>query len=145
MSEDREEYLLEILPYASGKGGRGSSRALRDRVKGGLSYRSFDLVRERLQLSLPEAATVLHVPLRTLARRRIEKKFAADESDRLYRLARIGAHAIEVLGTPEKAATWLRRPNRALGGEAPLEVLDTDIGTRQVEEVLGRLEHGLIS
>lgn len=122
-----------------------SPRALRDRIKGGLPYRSLDIVRERLHLSLPEAAAVLNMPLRTLARRRVEKKLAADESDRLYRLARVAAHAISVLGTEEKAAAWLRRSNRALGGETPLQILDTDIGARQVEGVLGRLEHGIVS
>lgn len=146
MSENRGEYAIEILGGARSAAGRGpSSRALRDRIKGGLPYHSFDVLRERLQLSLPEAAAVLNVPLRTLARRKIEKKLAADESDRLYRLARVAAHAVDVLGSEPQAAAWLRRSNRALGGESPLEVLDTDIGARQVEDVLGRLEHGLIS
>ena len=146
MSENRGEYAVEILGGARSAVGRGpSSRALRDRIKGGLPYHSFDVLRERPQLSLPEAAAVLNVPLRTLARRKIEKKLAADESDRLYRLARVAAHAVDVLGSEQQAAAWLRRSNRALGGESPLEVLDTDIGARQVEDVLGRLEHGLIS
>lgn len=137
---------MDILGGTRAAAGRGASpRDLRDRIKGGLSYHAFDKLRERLHLSLPEAAAVLNVPLRTLARRRIEKKLAADESDRLYRLTRVAAHAISVLGTEEKAAAWLRRANRALGGESPLQVLDTDIGARQVEDVLGRLEHGLIS
>lgn len=121
-----------------------SERDVRERIRAGLPYRSFETVRERLQLSVPEAAGVLGVPLRTLARRRIEKKFASDESDRLYRLARIAAQAVRVLGSDEKAAAWLRRPNRSLGGETPLEVLDTDIGTRETEEALGRLEHGIV-
>ncbi|HXG70186.1 MAG TPA: antitoxin Xre/MbcA/ParS toxin-binding domain-containing protein [Gemmatimonadaceae bacterium] len=131
----------------SGPGGvvRVGAGQLRARIRGGLPYRAFDRVRERLQLSLPEAAAVLNVPLRTLARRRIEKKLAADESDRLYRLARVAAHAVDVLGTDEKVAAWFRRSNRALGGESPLQILDTDLGTRQVEDVLGRLEHGSIS
>jgi len=53
--------------------------------------------------------------------------------------------AEEVLGTAEKAARWLKKPNRALGGAVPLAQLDTDIGARQVEEILGRIEHGLYS
>jgi putative toxin-antitoxin system antitoxin component (TIGR02293 family) len=113
-------------------------------VRSGLPYESLEAVRERLNLSLPEAAGVLHVPLRTLARRRHERKLDSDESDRLYRLARIAAHAVMVLGTEAKAAAWLRRPNRALNGEAPLEVVDTDLGARQVEDILGRIEHGVI-
>jgi putative toxin-antitoxin system antitoxin component (TIGR02293 family) len=49
------------------------------------------------------------------------------------------------LGSEEKAIQWLRRPNRALGNQTPLELMDTDIGAKQVEDVLGRIEHGNIS
>jgi putative toxin-antitoxin system antitoxin component (TIGR02293 family) len=68
-----------------------------------------------------------------------------DETDRLSRLAGVAARAAEVLGSTEKAAHWLQRPNRALGGRVPLELLDTDAGTQQVAEVLGRIEHGVYS
>ena len=146
MSETRETYVVDILGGSRAIGGRNAptERDVRDRIRSGLPYRSFEMVRERFQLSMPEAAGALGVPLRTLARRRIEKKLATDESDRLYRLARVAAHAVRVLGTEEKAAAWLRRPNRSLGGETPLAVLDTDIGARETDEALGRLEHGIV-
>ena len=73
------------------------------------------------------------------------RRLDAHESDRLYRVARVAAHAFDVFGTEDNAATWLRRPNRALGGEAPIHLLDTDVGARQVEDTLGRLEHGIVS
>jgi uncharacterized protein (DUF2384 family) len=41
--------------------------------------------------------------------------------------------------------TWLQRPNRALNGELPIRLLDTDIGARQVEDILGKIEHGNVS
>lgn len=88
---------------------------------------------------------VLAIPLRTLTRRKAERRLRPEESDRLVRLARILAQAVDVLGSTEKASQWLQRPNRALGGETPLSLLDTDLGSRQVEEVLGRIEHGVYS
>ena len=66
-------------------------------------------------------------------------------NQRLYRVARVAAHAFGVFGTEDNAASWLRRPNRALGGQAPIHLLDTDVGARQVEDTLGRLEHGIVS
>jgi putative toxin-antitoxin system antitoxin component (TIGR02293 family) len=146
MSETRGEYVVNILGGPRTIVGRAepSARDVRDRIRQGLPYRSLETVRERLHLSLPETAAILRVPLRTLARRRVEKKLASDESDRLYRLARIAAHAERVFGSDEKAAAWLRRPNRSLGGESPIEVLDTDIGAREIEDALGRLEHGIV-
>lgn len=140
------EYVIDVLGGPKVFKGRTLPNAteLRDRVRTGLPYQSLESIRERLNLSLPEAAIVLHVPLRTLARRRHGRKLDADESDRLYRLARIAGQAVAVLGTEEKAATWLRRANRALNGEVPLGLLDTDLGARQIEDVLGRIEHGVV-
>lgn len=99
----------------------------------------------RFDLGRDEISRVLHLPLRTIARRKRERRLQADESDRLCRLARIAAQAEDVLGDAARAARWLRAPNRALGRQAPLALLDTDLGSRQVEEVLGRIEHGVFS
>lgn len=61
------------------------------------------------------------------------------------RLGRITALAVDVLGDAERAAHWLQRPNRALGGTIPLALLDTDLGAQQVEYLLGRIGHGIFS
>ena len=69
----------------------------------------------------------------------------AQESERVMRLIRMQAKAIEVLGSKEKAKRWLGAPNRALGGVPPISLLDTDQGTLAAEEVLGRIECGVFS
>jgi putative toxin-antitoxin system antitoxin component (TIGR02293 family) len=141
------EYVIDVLGGASVFKGRTvpTSTELRERIKRGLPYRSLESVRERLRLSVLETAVVLHMPLRTLARRRQTRKLDGDESDRLYRIARVAAQAFAVFGAEDKAATWLRRPNRALNGELPIDLLDTDVGARQIEDILGRIEHGIVS
>lgn len=141
------EYVARVLGGAKVFRPRRSPdpSQLRRRIRAGLPYAALDELRQRLRLSLPETARVLDVPLRTLARRRRAGRLDPVESDRLYRLACIGAQAVALLGDEQRAAVWLRRPNRALGGEPPLDLLDTEPGTRQVEDVLGRLAHGLVS
>jgi putative toxin-antitoxin system antitoxin component (TIGR02293 family) len=67
------------------------------------------------------------------------------ESSRLFRLARIFARAAQVLDGPDAAAKWLRRPQRALGGEVPLALLDTDAGAVAVERLLGRIEDAVVT
>jgi putative toxin-antitoxin system antitoxin component (TIGR02293 family) len=140
------EYILDVLGAAKLFRGRSapSSMQVRERIQRGLPYSSLESVSERLQLSVPEAAVVLQMPSRTLARRKQAGRLAADESDRLYRLAHVVAFAANVLGSDEKAAAWLRRPNRALEHERPIDLLDTDIGARQVEDILGRIAHGVL-
>jgi putative toxin-antitoxin system antitoxin component (TIGR02293 family) len=96
-------------------------------------------------LTLKEVAASLDLSPRSLQRRRREGRLARYESDRLYRLARIVALAKHYLGDDETATRWLRRPNRALGGSAPLQLIDTELGARAVENVLGRIAYGGVS
>jgi len=96
-------------------------------------------------LSLKELASALDLSPRSLQRRRRSGRLARYESDRLYRLARIIALADEFLGDRERALRWLKHPNRALGGMPPVEALDTELGARQVENILGRIAYGGIS
>lgn len=119
--------------------------ALIEHVRSGLPCAAIEAVAARFEIPRDDLLRILHLPLRTLARRKKERLLRADESDRLLRLGRIAAMAEEVLGTREKAAAWLQDPNRALGGHRPLDRLDTDLGARQVEQVLGRIAHGVYS
>ena len=41
------------------------------------------------------------------------------------------------------ARDWLAKPARALDGETPIEHADTEAGAREVENLIGRLEHGV--
>jgi putative toxin-antitoxin system antitoxin component (TIGR02293 family) len=112
------------------------------------------LVREGLPLSVIDRAIAdgritaveldrLALSRKTLAHRRILGSLTPDQSDRLSRLMRTIEDAEATFGDRAKAHTWLRRPSTFLDGEAPLDRLDTDIGTRQVEAMLGRIAHGL--
>jgi putative toxin-antitoxin system antitoxin component (TIGR02293 family) len=96
-------------------------------------------------LTLKELASCLDLSPRSLQRRRREGRLARYESDRLYRLARIIALAKHYLGDEPTAARWLKRPNRALGGRPPLELIDTEVGARSVENILGRIAYGGVS
>jgi putative toxin-antitoxin system antitoxin component (TIGR02293 family) len=96
-------------------------------------------------LTLKELADALDLSPRSLQRRRRTGRLARFESDRLYRLARIVALAQQSLGDRQSAARWLKRSNRALGGVAPIGALDTELGARQVENVLGRIAYGGVS
>ena len=119
--------------------------ALRARLRQGLPYGVLIALTSAYDLDLRTLAVVLRIPPRTLARRRRERRLRPDESDRVFRLARIAALAEGSLGGRERAARWLKRPNRALGNAIPLDHLDTDLGARQVEDILGRISHGIYS
>jgi len=66
-------------------------------------------------------------------------------SDRLVRTAKVMGLAEEVLEDARNARAWLSKSQSALGNEIPQELLRTDIGAKQVEDVLLRMEHGYLA
>lgn len=118
---------------------------LQSAIREGFPQKVVGKVLEAAGLTLKELAAALDLSPRSLQRRRHEGRLARYESDRLYRLARIVALAKEHTGDERTATQWLKRPNRALGGRTPLELVDTEIGARAVENVLGRISYGGIS
>ena len=118
---------------------------MRQAIREGFPPRVVEEVMKASGLTLKELAAALDLSTRSLQRRRSSGRLARYESDRLYRLARIVALANEFLGDHEKALHWLKHPNRALGGIPPVAALDTELGARQVENILGRIAYGGIS
>ena len=115
-------------------------------IREGLPATSVTVLAEKLDLGSTVLSRKLGIPLRTMTRRLSHgSRLTAAESDRTVRLARVYAGAIEMIGDEEKAAEWLQTPNRALGGQRPLDQLDTDVGARTVEDILGRIAYGVYS
>jgi len=114
-------------------------------LRKGFPFAAFEALSFKLEVSGRELADLLGVAYRTLARRRTSRHLMPIESDRLYRIALVTLLATETLGSLEKAKAWLRRENRALGGQAPISLLDTEIGERRVEDTLNRISHGVYS
>lgn len=127
------------------KSERRDEDALIGLVRAGLPYQSLEAIVSRYGISSSELLRTLRLPPRTLARRKKAGLLSADESDRLARLGRIGGLAEEVLGNPARAGRWLREPNPALGDTPPLNWLDTDVGAKEVEQLLSRIAHGVYS
>ena len=122
-----------------------SDRDLRDAIREGFRPAVVDELMRASGLTLRELANSLDLSARSLQRRRSSGRLTGYESDRLYRFARIVAIANDFLGDRERAMRWLKRHNRALGGIAPVAAMDTELGARQVENILGRIAYGGIS
>src|SRR5689334_19842986 len=116
---------------------------LTETIREGLPYAALEALLIKLGIPRSQASVALHLPERTLARRRKEKRLRPDESDRVLRLARLFSLACNVLETEQNAATWFSQPNRSMGGKTPLAIIDTEVGAREVEEALWRIAHGI--
>jgi putative toxin-antitoxin system antitoxin component (TIGR02293 family) len=115
-------------------------------VERGLPFRAFDRFRRNIGLPTTVLADLVHIGSRTLTRRREQGRLQPDESDRLLRASRTFGKALELFeGDDEAARRWLSSPQLALGGAVPLDLAHTEMGAREVEDLIGRLEHGVFS
>src|SRR5579863_6565945 len=93
------------------------SGALAELVREGLPVKALLLLAERLDIRQAEISEKIGIPKRTLSRRLTQhSRLTAAESDRAVRLAQVYSAAVETLGDGQKAAAWLKTPNRALRG-----------------------------
>ncbi|TAM72861.1 DUF2384 domain-containing protein [bacterium] len=114
-------------------------------VHEGIPAQAVRMLAENTATTLTQIQAVACIDRSTFARRaRSGSRLKRDESDRIVRVARIAALAVEAMGKADGLA-WLHEPNRALGERVPMELLDTDVGARRVEQVIGRIEHGVYS
>jgi putative toxin-antitoxin system antitoxin component (TIGR02293 family) len=135
-----ERMVLDALGV---RGGRGDLIAV---LREGLPSSAFQRAADRAGLTREELIRALRVGRASIFRRLASKQhLAPDDSQKLVRLARASLLAEHVLEGPVQARAWLREPVPALGGERPVDLLDTDEGARAVEEALLRIEFGFFA
>ena len=115
-------------------------------VERGLPFNALERFRRNTMMSFHEIAEVVDIKIRTLQRRKGQGRLEPDESDRLLRFSRVFGKALELFeGDVEATRRWLSAPLRALAGERAVVLARTDVGAREVEALIGRLEHGVVS
>lgn len=123
-----------------------SIKKLGEEIKKGFPFKAFEDFQRVMELPAKEVASLIGMPMSTLARRKEKGHLAADESERLLRLSRLVGLTVELFEGDDKAARhWLSTPKRALDGASPLQIAETEPGAREVEKLIDRLEHGVFS
>ena len=120
---------------------------LANSIEHGLPTAALDLVKDALGLPDERLSHTLDISTKTLSRQRAakQKRLSLTVGDRVYRLARIIVLAYDVFEDQEAAGAWLKSPQIGLAGRTPIELLTTEVGTREVENLLLRIEYGVIS
>lgn len=140
-SSRREKLLFKVTGAPAGDHG-----LMMHNIRQGLSFESIETLAEAFESPRKEMAGVLSIPVSTLNRRRKEGRLLTDESDRVARLARLKDFAVEMMnGDNDAAIQWLKTPSPILGGESPLVHASTEMGAREVEDLIGRIQHGVFS
>ncbi len=113
-------------------------------IKNGLPVSTFNQLKEKLDVSEKTLMDTVTISKRTLTRRKHEGRLSVAESEKIVRIGRVFDKAVQVFGNDENiAARWFKKPARALGGKAPLELMDTEVGSQEVYALLVRIEHGV--
>jgi putative toxin-antitoxin system antitoxin component (TIGR02293 family) len=111
----------------------------------GLPVQELNALQATLEVPMEKLVPMLGISKATLHRRKIEGKLGPAESDRVLRFAKLMGKALEVMEFEESARQWLTSPQFGLGGAVPLEYAETEVGAREVENLLGRIEYGVYS
>jgi putative toxin-antitoxin system antitoxin component (TIGR02293 family) len=93
-----------------------------------------------------ELAKLINIPTRTYARRIADKgRLKIAEGERATRLMRVFDRAKQLFITDENTRGWFNAKLIVLGGKTPLEYAQTEPGAREIENIIGRIEHGIVS
>jgi putative toxin-antitoxin system antitoxin component (TIGR02293 family) len=129
-----------------------SSADVKDYVKmAALAVRGLDPevaldLAKRLGISQEKLSDLAQIAKTTLHRRiKDHQPLDQNESERVIRLFGIYQKAVDVFEDEDRAARWFSSHPKALGGQTPLEFMETEPGARYVEKLLGRIEHGVFS
>jgi putative toxin-antitoxin system antitoxin component (TIGR02293 family) len=113
------------------------------RIEKGIRFKDVRVLGDDLGLAPKALSELIGISPATLHRRQKQGKLLPLESDRVVRYEQLVLAAKRVFGSLDKAVNWLRLPQRGLGGAVPLDYAKTEIGAREVEKLLGRIEYGV--
>ena len=113
------------------------------KIQKGLRFSELETLQNSIDLPFEQLAAKLAISRSTLQRRRAAGRLSPDESDKVMRLSRLLEHATNVFGDIERARAWLKFPQRGLGGAIPLDYAETEVGAREVDNLLGRIEYSV--
>ena len=112
-------------------------------IQKGLRFSELETLQNSLEMPFEQLAAKLSISRSTLQRRKAAGRLSPDESDKVMRFSRLLEHATKVFGHIDKARAWLKHPQYGLGGAVPLDYAETEIGAREVDNLLGRIEYSV--
>lgn len=139
--------LNKILGGRGSLGKKVSSLGDLDKlVREGIPWASAAHAKAQLGLSDKKFAELLGASPSTLARvKKKQARLSLVASDRLVRLADVVSQAIDTLENQEAAIRWLNSPQRGLGWQIPMELIQTEAGASQVQTLLGQIEYSVLT
>ncbi|MBY0480561.1 MAG: DUF2384 domain-containing protein [Chitinophagaceae bacterium] len=114
-------------------------------VRNGISKKDLERLKERASLDYDKLAMALSVTRATLINKEKAEKFNSSLSERIVGLAEIYSYGYEVFEDEARFNLWMFKPNRAIDGDLPFNLMDNQFGREEVKSIIGRIEYGVYS
>ena len=111
----------------------------------GVSKIYLEKFKDMASLDYQKLATALAVTRATLINKKKQEKFNPSLSERIVGLTDLYDYGFKVFEDKEKFNRWMVAPNKALGGKAPFDIVNSQFGREEVKNILGRIEYGVYS
>lgn len=124
----------------------GDTSQIIQHLQKGFPYTAIVRFHKESGLPIGRIADLVRIPPRTLVRRKAQGRLQPEESERLLRVSQIFNKAVGLFeGDVEAARRWLATPSKELDNQPPLDFARTEIGARDVDDLIGRLEYGVFT
>jgi len=111
----------------------------------GITKKDLEALKEKADLDYDDLARALSVGRATLINKKGSQKFNPALSEKIVGLADLYSYGYEVFEDKDRFNQWMLRPNQALGGQAPYNLIHNQFGREEVRNVIGRIEYGVFS
>ena len=113
-------------------------------VRTGIQTKYISNIKEFTSLSDKELSSILPISQRQLVRYSDSHKLNKEITSHLIQLIEMFQRGFKLFGK-EKFKLWIRTSNKVLNNNKPIEIMDTSIGIEIIEDIIGRIEHGVYS
>lgn len=114
-----------------------------DMAKEGMTKNKLESLKSKTDLNYEKLSIILSTTRATLINKKGTEAFSTSLSERILSIADLYSYGFEVFEDETKFREWIRRPNQALGGKTPFELLDNQFGREEVKNLIGRIDHGV--
>ena len=112
-------------------------------IRDGLKTELIESFLKQEDFPIKDILEKLHIPASTyFSKKKSHRPLDPYTSEKFLRLISILKMASDILGK-EEAKNWLYRNVASLGNQAPINLLDTEVGHRLVEQALLQIKYGV--
>ena len=109
----------------------------------GIQTKYIERIQDFTSLSDKELSSILPISQRQLFRYPPDHNLNKEITSHLIQIIELFQKGFKLFGK-EKFRIWIRTSNKVLNNK-PIEIMDTSIGVEMIEDVIGRIEHGVYS